>query len=214
MDGNRRYAKRRNMKKGSEHSAGYTALITMLQYCYEMGVKYVTVYAFSIDNFKRKPEEVESLMNLMKVKIDELLENKSIVHKFELKINFWGNLDLLTEPVRLAMEKTMASTTNNSGPVLSICVAYTSTDEITRAISKTRARNKEKIPQACINCDGDLLGKSINSSISISIVDLEESLDTANCPDPEIVIRTSGETRLSNFLDYSEPFAKSKPAVA
>ncbi|WOL06497.1 hypothetical protein Cni_G15231 [Canna indica] len=198
MDGNRRYAKRRNMKEGSGHSVGYAALITMLQYCYEMGVKYVTVYAFSIDNFKRKPEEVQSLMNLMMVKIDELLDKKSIVHEFGLKINFWGNLDLLTEPVRLAAEKAMASTINNSGPVLSICVAYTSTNEIIRAINKTCARNKERIPQACINCDGDLLADSINSSISI--VDLEENLDTANCPDPDIVIRTSGEARLSNFL--------------
>src|SRR5688500_9672080 len=103
---------------------GFSTLIASLMYCYEMGVKYITVYAFSIDNFKRDPSEVESLMQLMEEKINELLENQSVINKINCKINFWGNLDLLYEPVRLAAEKLMASTAGNTGLVFSICMPY------------------------------------------------------------------------------------------
>ncbi|XP_065036124.1 dehydrodolichyl diphosphate synthase CPT3-like isoform X1 [Musa acuminata AAA Group] len=197
MDGNRRYAKRRNVKEGTGHGVGFTTLTSICQYCYEMGVKYVTVYAFSIDNFKRKPEEVQSLMDLMKEKIDELLEEESIVQKYGFRINFWGSLDLLSEPVRLAAEKAMTHTADNTGPVLSICVAYTSTNEIMRAIKKSCARKSFRT-QGYVNCDGESVCEDINGYVTVA--DLEENLDTADCPDPDIVIRTSGEARLSNFL--------------
>ncbi|CAL9077845.1 unnamed protein product [Musa acuminata var. zebrina] len=197
MDGNRRYAKRRNVKEGTGHGVGFTTLTSICQYCYEMGVKYVTVYAFSIDNFKRKPEEVQSLMDLMKEKIDELLEEGSIVQKYGFRINFWGSLDLLSEPVRLAAEKAMTHTADNTGPVLSICVAYTSTNEIMRAIKKSCARKSFRT-QGYVNCDGESVCEDINGYVTVA--DLEENLDTADCPDPDIVIRTSGEARLSNFL--------------
>ncbi|CAL9758343.1 unnamed protein product [Musa acuminata subsp. burmannicoides] len=197
MDGNRRYAKRRNVKEGTGHGVGFTTLTSICQYCYEMGVKYVTVYAFSIDNFKRKPEEVQSLMDLMKEKIDELLEEGSIVQKYGFRINFWGSLDLLSEPVRLAAEKAMTHTADNTGPVLSVCVAYTSTNEIVRAIKKSCARKSFRT-QGYVNCDGESVCEDINGYVTVA--DLEENLDTADCPDPDIVIRTSGEARLSNFL--------------
>ncbi|XP_074572967.1 dehydrodolichyl diphosphate synthase CPT3 [Curcuma longa] len=196
MDGNRRYAKKMKIKEGSGHNVGFTSLVSSLQYCYEMGVKYVTVYAFSIDNFKRKPEEVGSLMHLMKEKIDQLLEEESIVHKFGLKINFWGSLDLLAEPIRSAAEKAMVHTANNTGPVLSICVAYTSTNEILRAINKSCARLEDKTEEVCSD-----------PANSILVTDLEENLDSASCSEPDIVLRTSGETRLSNFLLWQSTFS-------
>ncbi|RWV93717.1 hypothetical protein GW17_00043815 [Ensete ventricosum] len=187
LDGNRRYAKKKKLKMGAGHNVGFNSLVAVLRYCYELGVKYVTVYAFSIDNFKRKPEEVQGLMALMKEKIDELLEEEdTIVHKFGLRIDFWGRLDLLSESARLAAERAMAATASNTGPVLCVCVAYTSTDEIARAIKKSCSKKREE--------------EAAGARGSIAVADLEKNFDSAHCPDPDILIRTSGETRLSNFL--------------
>ncbi|XP_020251467.1 dehydrodolichyl diphosphate synthase 6-like [Asparagus officinalis] len=200
MDGNRRFAKSRGIKQGGGHSIGFAALISTLQYCYEMGVKYVTVYAFSIDNFKRKPEEVQSVMKLMQEKIDELLKEESIVNEYGIRINFWGNLKLLSDPVRLAVEKAMTTTAKNTGPVLSVCVAYTSTDEIMHAIEESCTKKINKVQER--NGSGYEIMENL-----VSVADLEQLLYTADCPDPDIVIRTSGETRLSNFLLWQTTFS-------
>ena len=100
MDGNRRYAKKHNFAEGSGHKAGYSSLVSMLGHCYELGVKYVTVYAFSIDNFKRRPNLVKFLMDLMLEKIELLLGEEGLVNQYGLRIYFFGNLKLLSEPVR------------------------------------------------------------------------------------------------------------------
>ncbi|KAM0948186.1 putative ditrans,polycis-polyprenyl diphosphate synthase ((2E,6E)-farnesyl diphosphate specific) [Dioscorea sansibarensis] len=208
MDGNRRYSKKHNVIEGSGHNVGFSALISTLQYCYELGVKYVTVYAFSIDNFRRKPDEVQSLMTLMKEKIDELLEETSVVKEYGIRVNFWGDLNLLTEPVRLAAKKAMAVTAENTGPVLSVCVAYTSTNEILHAVQESCAekinRMAEGYSNGCINSSEDL----------VSVADLEQHLYSASCPEPDIVVRTSGETRLSNFLLWQTPYSHLQNPVA
>ncbi|CAL9079741.1 unnamed protein product, partial [Musa textilis] len=198
LDGNRRYAKKKNLKMGAGHNVGFNSLVVVLRYCYELGVEYVTVYAFSIDNFRRKPEEVKGLMALMKEKIDELLEEDTIVHKFGLRIKFWGNLDMLSEPARVAAERAMAATANNTGPVLSVCVAYTSTNEIVRAIKKSCSTKRDETAEGSLGFTGDPLRDGACGSIAVA--DMEDNLDSADCPDPDIIIRTSGETRLSNFL--------------
>uniref|UniRef100_A0A1D1YZU1 Alkyl transferase n=1 Tax=Anthurium amnicola TaxID=1678845 RepID=A0A1D1YZU1_9ARAE len=184
MDGNRRFTRSHKMEPGAGHRAGFLALMSALQYCFEMGIGYVTVYAFSIDNFKREPEEVERMMNLMLEKIESLLKEESLVTEYGVRVNFWGNLQLLSEPVRLAAEKAMAATSKNTGPVLSVCVAYTSTDEIIHAVQE-----------------------SCKKKLNIAKEDVEEHLYSASCPDPDIVIRTSGETRLSNFLLWQTTFS-------
>ncbi|ONK77507.1 uncharacterized protein A4U43_C02F7300 [Asparagus officinalis] len=210
MDGNRRFAKNKGIKEGGGHKFGFASLIHILQYCYEMGVKYVTVYAFSIDNFKRNPDEVQSLMHLMQEKIDELLKEESIVKKYEIRINFLGNLKLLSEPVRLAAEKAMNNTANNKGPVLSVCVAYTSTDEIMHSIEESCMTKKKKIQ------DGHANGYDDDDDIRdfISVSELEQHLYTTDCPEPDILIRTSGETRLSNFLLWQTAFSHLQSPVA
>ncbi|KAL6127382.1 hypothetical protein ACLB2K_075423 [Fragaria x ananassa] len=91
----------------------------------------------SIDNFKRQPEEVQSLMDLMHEKIEGLIKEESIVNRYGVKVHFIGNLKLLSEPVRLAAVRAMVATANNSRGVLSICVAYTSTDEIVHAVQES-----------------------------------------------------------------------------
>ncbi|KAL5225470.1 hypothetical protein ABZP36_012109 [Zizania latifolia] len=201
MDGNRRYAKFRSIKEGSGHRMGFSALIASLLYCYEMGVEYITVYAFSIDNFKRDPAEVQSLMELMEEKINELLENRNVINKVNCKMNFWGNLDLLSEPVRLAAQKLMASTAENKGLVFSVCMPYNSTSEIVNAVNELCTERREHAG----NCNGNSPNNGVHSDISVE--DLDRHMYSAGCPDPDIVIRTSGETRLSNFLLWQTTFS-------
>lgn len=177
MDGNRRYAKKHKINEGMGHRLGFKSLMSMLKYCYELGVRYVTIYAFSIDNFKRSPEEVESLMELLQEKMEALLKQDSIVNRYGIQVHFAGDLTLLTKPVNMAAQKVMEATSKNTKAVLSVCIAYTSTNEIVRAV-ETAFQDK-----SCV-----------------SLVDIERSLDLSVAPDPDIVIRTSGETRMSNFL--------------
>ncbi|XP_028795266.1 rubber cis-polyprenyltransferase HRT2-like isoform X2 [Neltuma alba] len=268
MDGNRRYAKKRKMAEGDGRKAGFSALLSMLRYCYELGVKYATVYAFSINNFKRQPKEVQSLMNLMQEKIEELLQEDSIINEYGIRLHFIGNLQLLTEPVRAAVEKAMRATAHNNQRVLLLCVAYTSRDEIVRAIqesckdkwSEDQASKEAKSSNGVMTrIDEGLKGNSIyildqhsckdylneakacgtsqggkddggrayqfvhaikqrhnycngvtDSSEwirykegelpTIKVVDIEKHMYISVAPDADILIRTSGETRLGNFL--------------
>lgn len=272
MDGNRRYAKKRNLVEGDGHKAGFFALMSMLRYCYELGVKYVTVYAFSIDNFKRRPEEVQHVMDLLQERIEGLLEKESIVNQYGVRVYFVGNMKLLNESVRVAAEKAMKASANNTKAVLLICVAYTSTDEIVHAVQESCKAKRDEI-QALIPSNignGEIEGieednKKVNGSVmydvqesyqdrlygseaietngisneaitnfihgsqedkrdvvattpckdlvgglegsdeqrkipTINLVDIEKHLYMAVAPYPDILIRSSGETRLSNFL--------------
>ncbi|KAF6148251.1 hypothetical protein GIB67_012026 [Kingdonia uniflora] len=117
-----KYAQNWNMQEGEGHKVG----MFMLKYCYELGIKYLTIYAFSIDNFNRRPNEVQYVMDLMQEKTEGLLKEESIVNSYGIKVYFLGNLKLLNEHVRLEIEMAMVSTTKNDKVVLIICVAYTS----------------------------------------------------------------------------------------
>ncbi|PRQ25867.1 putative rubber cis-polyprenylcistransferase [Rosa chinensis] len=211
MDGNRRYAKKQKLMEGTGHRVGFVALMSMLKYCYELGVRYVTIYAFSIENFKRQPEEVQSLMDLMQEKIEGLIKEESIVNRYGVKVHFIGNLKLLSEPVRLAAERAMVATANNSRGVLSICIAYTSTDEIVHAVQESCEEKWNEI--SALNASGagyglDKFGgneKDERENI-VKLTDIERHMYMAVAPDPDILIRTSGETRLSNFLLWQSAY--------
>ncbi|KAE8701421.1 Dehydrodolichyl diphosphate synthase 6 [Hibiscus syriacus] len=181
---------------GAGHKVGYSALMSMLKYCYELGVRYVTVYAFSIENFKRSPEEVQSLMDLMLDKIEELLMEESIVNRYGIRVYFSGNLKLLNEPVRLAAERAMLATAKNSKAILSICVAYTSTNEIVHAVQESCEEKWDEI--TLLNSNGG--NEPDENTNLIKLTDIEKHMYMAFAPDPDIIVRTSGETRLSNFL--------------
>ncbi|KAK3014698.1 hypothetical protein RJ639_009628 [Escallonia herrerae] len=211
MDGNRRYCKRKNLMEGAGHRVGFLALMAMLRYCYELGVKCVTVYAFSIDNFKRRPEEVQSLMELMQEKIEGLIKEESIVNHYGIRVYFIGNLKLLSKPVRLAAEKAMVATASNSRAVLSICIAYTSTDEIVHAVQEScqekwdeiRELNASGAGYGLIELDGN---RREEGEHYIGVTDIEKHMYMAVVPDPDIIIRASGETRLSNFLLWQSAY--------
>ncbi|XP_004307838.1 PREDICTED: dehydrodolichyl diphosphate synthase 6-like [Fragaria vesca subsp. vesca] len=211
MDGNRRYAKKQKLMDGTGHRVGFVALMSMLKYCYELGVRYVTIYAFSIDNFKRQPEEVQSLMDLMHEKIEGLIKEESIVNRYGVKVHFIGNLKLLSEPVRLAAVRAMVATANNSRGVLSICVAYTSTDEIVHAVQESCEEKWNEI--SILNASGagydlDKFGENENEEREsvVKLTDIERHMYMAVAHDPDILIRTSGETRLSNFLLWQSAY--------
>jgi len=185
------------------HKAGFLALTSMLKYCYELGIKRVSIYSFSIDNFKRRPNEVQYVMDLMLEKIQGSLKEKSIVQKYGARVYFRGNMTLLTKPIRVAAEKAMVATANNTGMMLFICVAYTYTDEIVHAIQEScnnkwvgiqEANGSKAWNQEIRDEEYQMEEKAI-----IKLRDIEKHMYMDVAPDPDILIQTSGEHRLSNF---------------
>lgn len=214
LDGNRRYACIHHLEPRMGHRYGFLALLFILKYCYELGVKYITIYAFSIDNFKRKPDEVQFLMDLILEKIEVLLREENIVKQYGVKVEFLGNLNLLPEPIRIVAEKAMAATAQNNGPVILVCVAYTCTDEIVHAIQglyrEKQARIQKTEGEKQRGDHDDPVEHSEGSNVeefSVSPVDLERHMYFAGYPDPDVLIRTSGEMRLSNFLLWQSTFS-------
>ncbi|KAK4479982.1 hypothetical protein RD792_013036 [Penstemon davidsonii] len=200
LDGNRRYAKKWNLGEGMGHRAGFLALMSIMKYCYELGVKYVTIYAFSIDNFKRRPEEVQYVMDMMLEKIEGLLKEESIVNQYGVRVYFVGNLKLLNENVRMAAEKAMKAASNNSRSVILICVAYTSTDEIVHAAQESCEEKWTEIQSLTDARNCEIIEEKREGSNVIKLADIERHMYMGVAPDPDILVRTSGETRLSNFL--------------
>ncbi|KAL0396937.1 UNVERIFIED_CONTAM: Dehydrodolichyl diphosphate synthase 6 [Sesamum calycinum] len=199
LDGNRRYAKKWNLGEGMGYRAGFLSLMSLMKYCYELGVKYVSIYAFSIDNFRRRPEEVQYVMDLMLEKIEGMLKEESLVNQYGVRVYFIGNLKLLHEPVRLAAEKAMKATSNNNNSILLICVAYTSTDEIVHAAAQS-CEDKWAAIQSSVNIKDSQDGEEKDTNDVIKLSDIESHMYMRVAPDPDILVRTSGETRLSNFL--------------
>ncbi|KAF9601935.1 hypothetical protein IFM89_024269 [Coptis chinensis] len=204
MDGNRRYARKKNLKEGAGHRVGFLAFLSTLKYGYELGVKYVTVYAFSIDNFKRRAKEVQYVMDLLDEKLEELLNQKSILDSYGVRIRFIGNLSLLNESTRVATEKAMAGTAKNDKAVLLICLAYSSTDEIVHAVQEACNEKWNKLQEMDSNERGNdsiLATRAMtHKECAIKLADLERHMYLSGVPDPDILIRSSGESRLSNFL--------------
>ncbi|KAL1566661.1 ditrans,polycis-polyprenyl diphosphate synthase [Salvia divinorum] len=184
LDGNRRYARKWKMDDRMGYKVGFLALMRLMRCCHELGVKYITVYVFSIENFKRRPEEVQNVMELMLEKIEGLIKEEGILNQYGVRMEFVGNLKLLAEPVRIAAEKAMRLTAHHKSLVLVVAVAYTSTDEITHAAQE---------------CCQDKAAHG-NQQQLVEVADVERHMYMAVAPDPDILLRTSGETRLSNFL--------------
>ena len=189
MDGNRRWAKKRNLPIKLGHREGAKTLEKIVRHAKKIGIRYLTVYAFSTENWKRSDSEVKSLMDLL----TEYLGNFSKTADTEnVKINVLGDIqpfrDDLKESINLAVQKTK----NNTGIIFNICLNYGGRDEIVKAVQKigTKIENKE------------LKINEINEDI------ISENLYTAYMPDPDLVIRTSGEMRLSGFLIWQSSYAE------
>ncbi|KAG2419530.1 hypothetical protein HFD88_004326 [Aspergillus terreus] len=137
MDGNRRFARTHGIETVEGHNLGFEALARILEVCYRSGVKVVTIYAFSIENFKRSKFEVDALMEMARVKLSQMAQHGEILDRYGAKVRVLGRLDLLRPDVLAAVNRAMDMTSNNGDCVLNICFPYTSRDEITGAIRDT-----------------------------------------------------------------------------
>lgn len=177
MDGNRRWAKNRNLPSAMGHKKGVEALKNTLRACNDYGIKYLTVYAFSTENWNRKQEEVDFLMDLVAVTLINELDE---MHSENVKITFIGDLSKLSDKLQKVINNSVDKTKNNTGVTLQIALNYGSRDEITNAVKNIV---KDKIPV-----------EKIDTKL------IQSYLYTANVPDPDLLIRTGGEKRISNYL--------------
>ncbi|CAH8606605.1 unnamed protein product [Heterobilharzia americana] len=186
MDGNRRFADEKMMRKSDGHLYGFSKLSEALQWCRDVGIEEVSIFTFSIDNFNRSPEEVSFLMNLAEEKLQELLDNKDDLKADDICIRVIGNLALLPVKIQQLAAQLMLETRNHSRSILNICMAYNSRHDITHAMETLRLGVKE--------------GKIIPSDITPKL--LSKCLYTRLSKPLDLIIRTSGEIRLSDFLTW------------
>lgn len=181
MDGNRRWAKNKGLPSAIGHKKGVDALKKTVYACDDYGIKYLTVYAFSTENWNRKPEEVDFLMNLLgttiKNELKELNENGVV-------ISFLGDLTKLSPKLQEILYNAINVTKDNTGVHLQIAFNYGSRDEIVTA-AKSLAQKVQ---------NGELTPEDINEDV------ISRELYTKNIPDPDLLIRTGGEVRVSNYL--------------
>ncbi len=177
MDGNRRWAKAHFLPSASGHKKGVEALKTIVKAAHSFGVKYITVYAFSTENWKRPKDEVNFLMELLAATIsNEVLE----LDKNNVKLKFIGDLSMLSDNLQKILNDAEEKTLNNTGVNLQIALNYGSRNEIVNAVKNIiKSRIKEN---------------EINEDI------ISDNLYTKNIPEPDLLIRTGGEKRISNYL--------------
>lgn len=189
LDGNGRWAKKHNRPRNYGHVKGSENVETICEDAYNLGIKYVTIYAFSTENWNRPKEEVDSLMALL----DDYLK-KSIKEskKNNMRIRVIGDITALSPKMQKNIQDLEKASKDNTGLNLQVAINYGSRDEIIRGIDKLA---------------NDLNDKKISAN-SINQELFEKYLDTAGIPDPDLLIRTSGEQRLSNFLLWQLAYAE------
>ncbi len=189
MDGNGRWAKKRGLPRKAGHSAGAKTFRKITRYCSDIGIKYLTVYAFSTENWKRPEDEVSSLMKLFKSYLEEALEDfkdDSIV------VKFIGDKSQFNDDLRNLMIENEESSKDRDGMVLNIAMNYGSRDEIVRAVKNISADVKS--------------GKITEDNITEEL--FSDYLYTSGQPDPDLIIRPSGEYRISNFMLWQSAYTE------
>ncbi|KAL8734654.1 MAG: hypothetical protein Q9166_001310 [cf. Caloplaca sp. 2 TL-2023] len=146
MDGNRRFAKSHRIETVEGHNLGFEALARVLEVCYKSGVKVVTVYAFSIENFKRSKYEVDGLMDMAKVKLAQLLQHGDLLDRYGVSIRVLGQRELIKPDLLADIERATKMTSRNGDAILNVCFPYTSHDEITTAIRSTVTDYSKPLP--------------------------------------------------------------------
>jgi undecaprenyl diphosphate synthase len=183
MDGNRRWAKINNLPSKIGHREGALRVTDLVRNCADLGVRYLSVYAFSTENWKREKKEIDYLMSLL---MEFVVKELSNLHKNDVKITMMGNMNDLPDKTRREVLRSIELTKNNKTLHLNIALSYGSRNEIIRAVK-------------------NIINDYENNEIKIEEINEErfkKYLFTNDMPDPDLLIRTSGEIRLSNFLLY------------
>ena len=181
LDGNGRWAKSKGMPRNYGHAQGSKNVERICEEAWRMGIKYLTVYAFSTENWNRPDSEVSALMTLLRNYMKTCLKTAA---KNDMKIRVIGDIQPLDDDIKNRISELESATVNNGGLNFTIALNYGSRDELTRAA--------RKMARDC--ADGKLEADDIDESV------FESYLDTHGIPDPDLMIRTSGEQRLSNYL--------------
>lgn len=183
LDGNRRWAKKNNLTTKEGHIAGAKNLERIAEYCNKIGIKYLTVYCFSTENWKRSKEEIGALMLIFRSYLNSFAKK---AHKYDVKVNVFGDPNAFDDRIKRGIKNVEEKTKNNTGLVLNLGLNYGGRAEIVSAVKKIAEKVKEN---------------------EIEISDITEDLIsdnvyTAGMPDPDLFIRTSHELRTSNFLPW------------
>jgi undecaprenyl diphosphate synthase len=189
MDGNGRWARKRGLPRVAGHRAGISAVREVVEGCAELGIRVLTLYAFSVENWKRPRAEVATLMQLLKEYLNKELEN---IHKNNIRFQTIGRIDQLDSSVQGELQKGIARTSKNTGMVFNVALNYGGRAEIVDAVNRLLQNG----------------GKEAAARGGISEKDFAQYLYTAGQPDPDLLIRTSGELRISNFLLWQIAYAE------
>ncbi|OJU09516.1 MAG: di-trans,poly-cis-decaprenylcistransferase [Clostridiales bacterium 43-6] len=188
MDGNGRWAKKRALPRSAGHSAGSKNFKDIARYCNKIGIEYLTVYAFSTENWARPKDEVDNIMNILR---DYLKDAKNFKEE-NIQVKFIGNIAALPVDIIALIDDAEKNSADATGLKLNIALNYGGRDEILHAARKLAA-----------DCKNGLIDAE-----AISEQDLEARLYTAGQPDPDIIIRPSGEYRLSNYLIWQSAYSE------
>ena len=183
MDGNRRWAKQRNLDPRLGHKKGAEVLENMVKYCNNIGIKYLTVYAFSTENWKRSKEEVGALMLLLQKYLDDFSKRADTDN---IRIRMLGDREGLSQGLLKSLDNAIERTKDNTGVTFNVAFNYGGRDEIVKAVRKIATNVKEN----------NISIENINEEL------ISNNLYTDGMPDPDLMIRTSGEIRTSNFLPW------------
>ena len=189
MDGNGRWAKKRGLPRTAGHAAGAETFRNIATYCKEIGLEYLTVYAFSTENWKRSAEEVGALMGLLKKYLLEAIEQ---MERDRVKMEFFGDLTALDPELQELCQRTRDISKRYDGCQVNICLNYGGRDEIVRAAMDYARDCKE--------------GRA--SADSLTQEQFSDYLFSKGVPDPDLIIRPSGELRLSNFLPWQAAYSE------
>ena len=189
LDGNGRWAKARGLPRTAGHGAGAEAFRRIGNYCKDIGIEYLTVYAFSTENWKRPPEEVRTIMAIFE---KYMMEALSIMERDRFKMRFFGDISALSPRLQELMAAAEEKSTHYEGCQMNMCINYGGRDEILQAVNRIA---------------GDVKAGLLTPG-EIDKETFESYLYTNFLPDPDLLIRTSGELRLSNFLPWQTAYTE------
>ena len=189
MDGNGRWAKRRGLPRKAGHKAGAETFRRIATYCKQIGVKYLTVYAFSTENWKRSEDEVSGIMFLLENYLKEAIRD---MEKNRIRFQVFGDISRLSPGLQRLCRETMERSSVYADVQVNFCLNYGGRDEIVRAAKAFAAE----------------VAAGKRSADSLTEADFAQYLDSACVPDPELVIRPSGEMRTSNFLPWQSAYSE------